>query len=118
MLFNEDSRFDEQVSTVLTALAEKPIYDLRYGEDPKVAAAVIEEMLKMRQMFGKTLLCSLAYLGVALACLIQWRSPHPRRDSIGSRAAILHYALLALCTPWSRASAPSVPAGCGKNGGL
>lgn len=32
----------------------------------------------MRQMFGKTLLCSLAYLGVALACLIQWRSPHPR----------------------------------------
>lgn len=46
MLFNEDSRFDEQVSTVLTALAEKPIYDLRYGEDPKVAAAVIEEMLK------------------------------------------------------------------------
>ena len=32
----------------------------------------------MRQMFGKTLLCSLAYLGVAVACLIQWRSPHPR----------------------------------------
>ena len=31
----------------------------------------------MRQMFGKTLACSLAYLGVALACLIQWTSPHP-----------------------------------------
>jgi protein-S-isoprenylcysteine O-methyltransferase Ste14 len=31
----------------------------------------------MRPVFGKTLACSLAYLGVAVACLIQWRSPHP-----------------------------------------
>lgn len=27
--------------------------------------------------FGKTLACSLGYLAVALACLIQWTSPHP-----------------------------------------
>ena len=46
MLFNEDSRFDEQIFAALTALAEKPIYDLRYGEDPRLAAAVIEEMLR------------------------------------------------------------------------
>jgi protein-S-isoprenylcysteine O-methyltransferase Ste14 len=31
----------------------------------------------MKPVFGKTLACSLAYLGVAVACLIQWRSPHP-----------------------------------------
>ena len=46
MLFNEDSRFDEQISSALTALAQRPIYDLRYGEDPTIAAAVIEEMLR------------------------------------------------------------------------
>jgi hypothetical protein len=46
MLFNEDSRFDEQISSALAALAEKPIYDLHYGEDPKLAAAVTEEMLR------------------------------------------------------------------------
>jgi hypothetical protein len=46
MLFNEDSRFDDQISTALVALAEKPIYNLRYGEDPKLAAAVIEKMLR------------------------------------------------------------------------
>jgi protein-S-isoprenylcysteine O-methyltransferase Ste14 len=28
-------------------------------------------------MLGKTLACSLAYLGVAVACLVQWNSPHP-----------------------------------------
>jgi len=31
----------------------------------------------VRRMFGKTLACSLAYLGVAVACLIQWKSPRP-----------------------------------------
>lgn len=31
----------------------------------------------MRQIFGKTLVCSLAYLAIAVACLIQWNSPHP-----------------------------------------
>ena len=31
----------------------------------------------MRKMFGKTLACSLAYLAVAVACLIQWNSPRP-----------------------------------------
>ena len=28
--------------------------------------------------FGKTLAFSLAYLAVAMACLVQWNSPHPR----------------------------------------
>jgi len=31
----------------------------------------------MRRMFGKTLVCSFAYLGVAIACLVQWHSPKP-----------------------------------------
>jgi hypothetical protein len=46
MLFNEDDRFEEQTTEALTALAAKPIYDLRYDNDPKCAAAVIEEMLR------------------------------------------------------------------------
>jgi hypothetical protein len=46
MLFNEDARFDAQISEALTALASKPIYDLRYGNDPKFAVTVIEEMLR------------------------------------------------------------------------
>jgi hypothetical protein len=45
-LFNEDARFDKQVSAALTTLAAKPIYDLRYGSDPKLAATVIEEILR------------------------------------------------------------------------
>jgi len=31
----------------------------------------------MKRMLGKTLLYSLGYLGVAVACLIQWNSPYP-----------------------------------------
>lgn len=31
----------------------------------------------MKRMLGKTLVCSLAYLGVAVACLVQWNGPHP-----------------------------------------
>jgi protein-S-isoprenylcysteine O-methyltransferase Ste14 len=31
----------------------------------------------MRRLLGKTLVCSLGYLGVAIACLVQWNSPHP-----------------------------------------
>jgi hypothetical protein len=46
MLFNEDDRFDTQIATALTALAAKPIYDFRYGDDPKIAANLIEEMLR------------------------------------------------------------------------
>ncbi len=46
MLFNENSCFDQQICTALTALAQRPIYNLRYAEDPRLAAAVIEEMLR------------------------------------------------------------------------
>jgi hypothetical protein len=46
MLFNEDDRFETQIDTALTALAAKPIYHFRYGDDPKIAANLIEEMLK------------------------------------------------------------------------
>jgi len=46
MLFDEDARFDEQITTALTSLAEKPVYDLRYGSDPKIAAGVIAELLR------------------------------------------------------------------------
>jgi len=46
MLFNEDARFDGQINAALRALAERPVYNLRYGSDPKIAAVVIEEMLR------------------------------------------------------------------------
>lgn len=46
MLFNEDARFDAQINDALTALAANPVYELRYADDPKHAAAVIEEMLR------------------------------------------------------------------------
>jgi hypothetical protein len=46
MLFEEDPRFDEQILSALTALAEKPVYALRYDTDPKVAASFIEKMLR------------------------------------------------------------------------
>lgn len=45
LLFDEDTRFDAQISVALTALAEMPIYNLRYREDPKIAAGVIEKLL-------------------------------------------------------------------------
>jgi hypothetical protein len=46
MLFNEDPRFDEQISTALTALAARPVYNLQYGDDPRIAATFIEKMLR------------------------------------------------------------------------
>jgi len=46
LLFNEDARFDAQLTSAFTALAAKPIYDLRYGYDPKMAADVIKGMLR------------------------------------------------------------------------
>ena len=48
---------------------------------------------EIRQMFGKTLACSLAYLGVAVACLIQWKSPHPwaRVDSFAGGYCALRF---------------------------
>jgi len=46
MLFNEDERFEVPVSTAVAALAGKPAYSLQYGNDPKSAATVIEEMLR------------------------------------------------------------------------
>lgn len=46
MLFEEDPRFDEQILSALTGLAEKPGYTLRYDTDPKVAANFIEKMLQ------------------------------------------------------------------------
>jgi hypothetical protein len=46
MLFNEDPRFDEQITTALTALAVQPVYNLRYGDDPRIAATFIEKMLR------------------------------------------------------------------------
>jgi hypothetical protein len=46
MLFNEDDRFEAQTVAALTALAAKPIYDFRYGDDPQIAANLIEEMLR------------------------------------------------------------------------
>jgi hypothetical protein len=46
LLFNEDSRFDAQVTAALTALAGRPAYNLHYGSDPRIAATFIEEMVR------------------------------------------------------------------------
>jgi hypothetical protein len=46
MLFSEDARFDAQITAALTALAGRPVYNLQYGSDPKIAASFIEKMLR------------------------------------------------------------------------
>jgi hypothetical protein len=46
MLFNEDKRFEAQITAALNALARAPVYELRYGSDPKIAAAFIEKLLR------------------------------------------------------------------------
>ncbi len=45
LLFDEDERFDAQISRALSAVSAIPMYDLRYGEDPQIAAGVIQELL-------------------------------------------------------------------------
>jgi hypothetical protein len=46
LLFSEDARFDAQITAALTALAGRPVYNLQYGSDPKIAASFIEQMLQ------------------------------------------------------------------------
>jgi hypothetical protein len=46
MLFNEDARFDGQITAALNALSRVPAYELQYGSDPKIAATFIERMLR------------------------------------------------------------------------
>jgi hypothetical protein len=46
MLFNEDTRFDAQITAALRALADKPVYDLQYGDNPQMAVTCIEKMLR------------------------------------------------------------------------
>jgi hypothetical protein len=45
VLFSEDTRFDSQITAALKALAEQPVYSLRYGGSPKIAATFIEKLL-------------------------------------------------------------------------
>jgi len=45
LLFDEDERFDAQIFSALSALATIPMYDLKYRENPAVAAGVIKELL-------------------------------------------------------------------------
>lgn len=45
LLLDEDERFDVQISAALSALSSIPIYELRYAEDPAIAAGVITELL-------------------------------------------------------------------------
>ncbi len=44
-LFEEGPRFYGQILTGLTALIQSPVYHLRYGSDPAIAAAYIKKML-------------------------------------------------------------------------
>jgi hypothetical protein len=47
VLFEEDPRFDRQMHDALTALSETgPSYYLRFDSDPKIAADVIEKLLR------------------------------------------------------------------------
>jgi protein-S-isoprenylcysteine O-methyltransferase Ste14 len=48
----------------------------------------------MKQAFGKTLACSLAYLAVAVACLVQWNAPKPwlRVDWFAGSYFVLRFA--------------------------
>jgi hypothetical protein len=46
MLFEEDPQFDAQNLAALTALTAKPAYNLRYDRDPKIAATIIEKILR------------------------------------------------------------------------
>jgi hypothetical protein len=46
MFFNKDTRFDAQITAALTALADKPVYSLQYGSNPKMAGTFIEKMLR------------------------------------------------------------------------
>lgn len=46
MLFEEGPQFEQLVLGSLTALAEKPVYSLRYGSDPQIAANYIQQLLR------------------------------------------------------------------------
>ena len=46
LLFQEDARFDAQITQALTALTQKPVYELNYPGDPNIAAGVIQELLR------------------------------------------------------------------------
>jgi hypothetical protein len=46
VLFEEDARFELQITTALNALANEPVYVLQYGNDPGIAAGYIEKMLR------------------------------------------------------------------------
>jgi hypothetical protein len=46
MLFNEDSQFDAQIGAALRALARQPVYSLRYDRDPKIAAEILEKLIR------------------------------------------------------------------------
>lgn len=45
LLFDEDERFDAQISSALSALATIPMYDFKYRENPEIAARRIQELL-------------------------------------------------------------------------
>lgn len=46
MLFVEDTKYDPQLRIAVAALARQPAYTLTYDSDPRIAAEVIEKMLK------------------------------------------------------------------------
>jgi hypothetical protein len=45
-LFNEDKRFDAQMTAALDALVQVPVFELQYGRDPAIAAAFIKGLLQ------------------------------------------------------------------------
>lgn len=46
MLFSEDSRIESSVADALDALSEKPAYVLQYAKDPRIAASILEKLVR------------------------------------------------------------------------
>jgi hypothetical protein len=46
LLFEEDACFDQQIHAALQAAVTRPVYELRYPDDPKIAADFIRELLR------------------------------------------------------------------------
>ena len=46
VLFQEDARFDSEITASLAMLTEKPVYELNYPGDPNIAATVIKDLLR------------------------------------------------------------------------
>jgi hypothetical protein len=71
----------------------------------------------MRQGLWKTLTCSLAYLGVAAACLAQWNGADRELRVDWFAGSYFALRLMGRCIPLFPVLVPFVPGRCARNGG-